>query len=460
MRLSSMNPAPYFVVDPEWEYLLALKAEQAARAVPPVVCTDLATGLVEFSKREASYSALFVNPAVDESHGINLIKLVVKLHPATPIFYLTEPEFPILPDNELEKLTVRKVLLKPLRFPQMIKAVQDAQLAFDPTDTIKKGSRKDKVDQEAQADDTDFLPISATKFVSGSSCFFDVYVRLRASRFVKILQAGDAFSPDRVQSYRDKGVENFYLRKEAQEAYLKYCDKLTAQVLKKEGLAPSVKIAVLANHGAEVLSFLKHQNLDAAAIGHAEKFSDNVKAFAAQLKGDKIKTFLDDASAMEHGAGITMVASFLLKPLKLETDKSVHLLGLASLFHDIGLQGMDPKLKDEDEHCFSPEELVLYKTHPDKGVAALSGVGGVDPVVLQAVWQHHERRTRDGFPQRIGSGATNRLAEMVGISDEYLKMIRELNQGKRVNQRFWLENSIIRGFSPQMVEAFRAAFKL
>jgi response regulator RpfG family c-di-GMP phosphodiesterase len=413
---------------------------------------------------EENYAALFLNPLLGHPHGLPLIQAAIKNHPAMPIFYLAEPTQPLLGPKELRSLSVRKTLLKPLRFADLIKAAQSAELAFDPSQALEKAAEhSDPLDQETQASDADFLPISAGKFLSGSACFFDVYVRLKAGKYVKILKAGDAFSADRVAAYIAKGLKNFHLRKETQEAYLKYCEQLSSSIVGNGKASSSVKVAVTANQGEEVTSFLRNHGVDSTAVQHAQKFVDNVHQLASQLKRQRnegLNKFLDDLEKNDHGTSITMLTAFLTQPLHFEAEKSIHLVGLASLLHDIGLQGMDPKFQLEDERELNAEEQLTFRLHPEKGASLLSGVEHVDFAVVQAVLQHHERRSRTGFPNRIGAGSLNRISEIVGICDEFLKLIHRAKGPDPFDLKTEVEVAIYKEFSGPVIEAFRTSFKL
>lgn len=454
---------PIIIADPDMEFLQAMKSDTHARAVPPLIIHDERTVLQNLAESTQPFSGLFINPKVGEPHGISVIREALKKHPAMPVFYLIDPRYKTLPEKDLQALTVRKVIEKPVRYLQMLKAIQEVPLAFSPEDALRHAAKhSDPLNEEAQADDKDFLAISAANFISGSACFFDVYVRLKPGKYVKILKAGDAFAPDRASGYIKKGVKHFYLRRETQEAYLKYCDHLTTNILKNDRVPTEIKVSVTANQGEEVTSFLKSRGVEEAAIQHAERFVENVHNLSELLKhqnNSALNKFLEDLERVEHGVAITMIASFLAQPLQFEAEKSVQIIGLASLTHDIGLQDMDPKFLSEDEREWEGEDSVLYRSHPEKGAAMLSGLRNIEPTVIQAVLQHHERRSRTGFPNRVGAGALNRVSEIVGISDELHKLIRQSKGPKGFDLATRLELTIHKEFSSPVVEAFRKAFK-
>jgi hypothetical protein len=91
---------------------------------------------------------------------------------------------------------------------------------------------------------TEFIPIKAAEFVSGSKSIFDVFVKLSEKKYVKIVNSGDVFNPQRVNEYISKGVEHFYIPRQSHEAYLLFSDKVAAAVLKKRDMPNDVKSAM------------------------------------------------------------------------------------------------------------------------------------------------------------------------------------------------------------------------
>jgi HD-GYP domain-containing protein (c-di-GMP phosphodiesterase class II) len=153
-----------------------------------------------------------------------------------------------------------------------------------------------------------------------------------------------------------------------------------------------------------------------------------------------------------------MISSLLVKKLKIVSERPVHIIGLAALFHDIGLYGMGPEFQDENEASLTEEQRAKYYSHPIAGAQVLRGVYGIDPSALQAVAQHHERRNKKGFPARAGAGSINRIAEIVGISDEFVRLMKQAKKDPSLDLRAKMDNEVFDGFSHPVVEAFRETF--
>jgi putative nucleotidyltransferase with HDIG domain len=304
--------------------------------------------------------------------------------------------------------------------------------------------------------DSDFIPIRAEGFASGSKSAFDVYVRLDGGRYLKLLEAGDQFSPERIDNYLKKGVTHFYIPKEMQKTYLDYCKKLSIAVLKSDKVSDEIKMGMTLNQGDELMAMLKSQGVTGENIQYAKTFIGDVKNLTVQLqkKNTLVASFLEDVSAFEHGVGTSMIAGILSHVLEIRMDHPVEIVGLSALFHDVGLSALPPNARKEDEiEQMAPEIRELYETHPALGADILYKTG-VDPAVVQAVEQHHMRH----LERKNNTASLGRVAEIVGISEELARMTKQNKNDSPAQMLIELERTVFPGFSRQIVYAFRTAF--
>jgi response regulator RpfG family c-di-GMP phosphodiesterase len=155
-----------------------------------------------------------------------------------------------------------------------------------------------------------------------------------------------------------------------------------------------------------------------------------------------------------------MIAGILSHVLEIRMDHPVEIVGLASLFHDVGLAALPPNARKEEQIDEMPPEIrELYETHPALGADILYKTGEIAPAVVQAVEQHHMRHMGFGFPERKNNTASlGRVAEIVGISEELARMMKQDNTLTPDQLLSEIEKSIFPGFSRQIVYAFRTAF--
>lgn len=455
---ASVERAP-LICDPQQDFLKSLRIDPLAVSLPPVLASEeKAAGEILLDETRL-LSSVFVNPKLSNPGGIQLVKNARQRYPNAPIFFIVDEPIRDYTHGDIKALTVHEVLEKPLSYGRIIKAVKMAQLRYQPS--AKANSSSDALGGVIETKDAEFVPILASNFISGNSSFFDLYVRLGAGKYTKILAAGDVFDSDRLQNYRQKGLVHFYLRAAAQERYLQYCDHLTTLLLSRPGASTEAKTQATLNQGQEVANFMRHAGVSEKSVLYAEKYVRNVQQLVRDMDMDRyepVRKYLAEAGKYEHNVGITMIAALLAEQLQFETEKSIGIIGLACFLHDVGLQGAGEKFLKEEVDEMTEEEINAYHTHPTVGADILQTIPGIDPVVIQAVAQHHERRGRNGFPNRLGPGSINRIAEIIGISEEFFRLIQESQTVAGVDPLKLMEARVFNGFSGAVIAAFQRAF--
>ena len=451
------------IVDPDRKFVDGIYQDPRSQQFPPIIAQTGKDAQLALADVKQLFTGVFVNLAVENPHGLSVIRFCHQHRPATPLFLLHEAGPPPLEPYILKQLPILGLVAKPISYAKLLDRITPKEAVFDAERAVAeaKEGRREGIDAEVAELDTSFVPIRAADFVAGSRSFFDVYVRLASGRYIKILQAGDSFTPDRLASYLRKGVENFFLRKEVQERYLSYCDKLVDAVLSSKTVSKEVKVAQTLNLGQETVSYLQSHGLDQTDLHYVDRYSHAVRKLVDQLPSadePMLKGFLADIAMYEHGVSTSMIAGLLARQLELEADKAVSIVGSASLLHDIALSGKPEAIRAEDESKMSEDQKKIFHLHPAEGAEKLAKLRGVDAAVVQAVAQHHERRNKMGFPRRAGAGVVNRIAEIVGISDEFARLLARAAKDPRTNPLQIMEVDVFPGFSYPVVEAFRKVF--
>ncbi len=456
------------IVDDDAEFLDFLKASREESEPQKIVAHSGAEAQRLLADPQYQFYGIFINPRVSRPSGLSVIRSALHHRPASPVVLLLDKgQESGLGEQELRNLRVKEIIRKPLPYRELVRLVAPIALSFDAEAALAKARLNPSAElgSDKSANDDLFLPIRAEDFLSGSKSFFDVFVRINSGRYVKLLQAGDGFEPQRLENYLRKGVTYFYIQKALQEEYLKYCDHLASNLAKRTDLSVEIKAAQVLNAGEETVGFLKRQGLSDANIHYATKFVSNVRLIVNDLKAEKetfLKGFLSNLAAYEHGVSTSMIAGILCNSLEIQMERPAAIVGVAALFHDIGLYQLPQELWDEDESKMTKEQIALYRTHPELGGEILSQMKGVHRSTIQAVVQHHVRSgRRGGFPEGIHSAHRSKVGELVGISDEFSKYIVKFQSkvtGSSPELLAALEREVFPGFSRQIIYGFRSAF--
>lgn len=455
------TPASPLIVDPDSAFLKVL-ADEDLKAQSVLFLADQGKDAQAIlASADKKLQAIFINPKIKNPSWIEVVKTVHQFRPAIPIYLIYDDSIPTS-SAELELMGIRKTFQKPMTYAQIFQALAPLNSHFSADLALSEAQKnQDPIDQELSAKDDDFSAIRAADFISGTISYFDVYVRIQNDKYIKILKGGDGFSAERLKSYLSKGVTSFYIRKEAQKLYIDYCDQIASSLIKSGKVSKDIKIQHTLNHGDETLHYFEKNGVDAQNIKLAVNFVHNTQDLMKKLELDKqsvIQDLVKDVSAYSHAVGVSMIAALLLKPLNITSLDPVESVGIASLLHDIGLRHIKPIIDEEDESKMTDEQKKVYPTHPIVGADILAKVGRIRPIVIQAVEQHHERRNKKGFPHGVGAGGISIVAEIIGISDEYLRIIKRHQENPNLNINFELEKNIYHSFPQNLIAEFKKAF--
>jgi len=156
---------------------------------------------------------------------------------------------------------------------------------FNEYDAVQDSAKYEKIalDNEMHAQDKDFIPIKAHLFFSGNNCLFDVFVKINSGKFIKILQVGDEFEQERLDKYFAKNVEFFYIRKEAQENFLRYTEKVMQVALTVDKIPLEKKFTLLFNQCEMTMATLSDLGVNKQTLGIGQRYTANVVSMTQKL---------------------------------------------------------------------------------------------------------------------------------------------------------------------------------
>ncbi|MEW6056522.1 MAG: HD domain-containing phosphohydrolase [Bdellovibrionota bacterium] len=452
------------IADPDRDFLNTFRTAEVKAIAPGALPVTAPSGHVAqemIADPKRMFLGIFVNLDLENPSAVSVIRCAYYHRPATPVYVLQDGKpSTLLEVEDLSKLGIRKLLQKPVTYADMVKLVAPIAISFDAERVLNSSYAADDGFDPSQ-DSHDYLPLRAEDFLSGARSLFDIYVRLNTGRYVKLLKAGDSFTAARIESYLIRGVTHFFIRKEAQEDYLRYCDYLASNLLQTKKAPADMKVRQMLNFGEQTMNFLKNQGVGDANLQYAEKFISNLSELVLQLRLEReteISDFISNVAAYEHGVGTAVLAGILAKHIEIKFEKPLHAIGLASLLHDIGLYQLPKELWHEDEALMSPEQLEQYKTHPMVSAQLIRKLRAIASGVTQTVNLHHFRKKGRGFPSEYPSVTLSKSAEIVGICDEFHTLIRRALEDPSFDLLDHLERETFPGFSTQIVYAFRSCF--
>jgi response regulator RpfG family c-di-GMP phosphodiesterase len=153
----------------------------------------------------------------------------------------------------------------------------------------------------------------------------------------------------------------------------------------------------------------KNDELSHANLSLEENFRQTVVGFAQALEESDLYT-------RGHSERVSMYAELIARGLQLPDDE-VQSIVQAGLMHDIGKIGIRHEMLNKPGKL-SPEEIRLFREHPDKGKRILEPIPCMRHLI-DAAWCHHEGFDGSGYPRGIEKQSIPLMGRVIAIADAY-----------------------------------------
>lgn len=129
----------------------------------------------------------------------------------------------------------------------------------------------------------------------------------------------------------------------------------------------------------------------------------------------KLKWF--DEYTYTHSINVSILAVILGRHLGMAKPE-LHKLGIAGLYHDVGKARIPEAILNKPGKL-TEREFQVMRSHPEEGWKIMQGQPGLDPEILRAVVEHHERTDGTGYPKGLGEGEIGRFSRIISVVDVY-----------------------------------------
>lgn len=125
----------------------------------------------------------------------------------------------------------------------------------------------------------------------------------------------------------------------------------------------------------------------------------------------------DSEGIYYHSLNVAMLAMLLAKQSG-KNEFEMKQIGIAAVFHDIGLLKVPTQILRKSTPLTKPEEN-LYKMHARYSIALLDLVKDFSVEAKEMIRNHHERLDGSGYPEGLKKDSLNDLTQLLSVVDEY-----------------------------------------
>ncbi len=140
-----------------------------------------------------------------------------------------------------------------------------------------------------------------------------------------------------------------------------------------------------------------------------------------------------DEYTAEHGMNVCVLSALFGKHLGMLSGE-MEKLALCGLLHDLGNIHVSEELLTKATGL-TPEEFEQVKAHTQHGRRLLMSTAGLDPVVVDVAYSHHERMDGSGYPRGLLAHQIPYFAKIVSIVDAYDAMITNRCHAEAMSSR-------------------------
>ncbi len=271
----------------------------------------------------------------------------------------------------------------------------------------------------------DFMKLSLEEFVAGKKIQSSIYVRINATKYLKIAHQGEDIEVERIRSMKERNVKHLYLKREDFGKYVGFTLKIAEGVAKMKSIEPERKTKFFKYTGEVILEQLHLQGVDEDTFENAKIFLENsIATIADDTNAFTLLEILNNHAnfVYAHSLAVSFYSLMLAKVVGWNSPVNRFKIATAGLFHDIGKKEIQLEILFKSRGELTHEERHVYEEHPIRGAALLRDIRSIPTDILQIVLHHHEYWNGTGFPSHLTSKSIHPIARLITLVDEFVRL--------------------------------------
>lgn len=281
-------------------------------------------------------------------------------------------------------------------------------------------------------DPPSFIPLRISLLLRWGTTNFDLYMKLSESKFIKVINAGEAFIPSDAERFFKKYLEHLFITTSDADLYLADLERNLTMLMSSAKSEPQdlTSLTLASIESVERVAFAlgwTPQVLEVAK--HAVNLA--IKAVAAEpniLKLMKQKLSNPASNYSAHVSMLSLLTCGFCYKLGWTSESTQMKLGLAALMHDLTVEEdvyRDVKLWNQAAMDINHKnaETLKYRSHPADAANLLLSMKNVPADVDQIILQHHELKDGTGFPRGLISSRISPMASLFIIVEDLITFL-------------------------------------
>lgn len=271
----------------------------------------------------------------------------------------------------------------------------------------------------------DYVSIRVSTLRGDQKINFNVYFKL-GEKMILYLREGDSFEGTRLKRLKEKKLKKMYILNHDEVNYRDYVQKSIESAYdnnSKKDIQTRADVIQGAQQTNTEEVFENPENAESYNVAK-EASSQYVKFIMSNSSALKAIMSIEntDQSVAHHGVNVATLAVALANKLGIVDPKQTQLLTLGSLLHDLGHHGATVQ-PNRLLSSMKPEELEIYKKHPELGAQKVQDKKHFDPAVVNIIMKHEECVDGSGYPSGLKQSEQDDLVQIVSVCNALDRLI-------------------------------------
>ncbi|MDD3580213.1 MAG: HD domain-containing protein [Desulfobacca sp.] len=288
-------------------------------------------------------------------------------------------------------------------------------------------SKKLRVVQGPTAEEQEkgFCPLLLRSLFPGECLTFTIYLKTvnegnKEIHYLPCGMPGEVFQPAWLSQLKQLGIERLYFKKVDLQKVIAYLNNYLLILEGQGGVTNQEKMQVFYDH----LNLTIRQVMTSPRMGpYIRSTIKQVNWLLEELARGKLplnflwEIILHDYSLYNHSINVFLIALTLMIYLK-KKEVECQNMGIAALFHDVGMTRIPPEILDKPE-TISAEERLIVQEHPQIGFNMLKEFSAIPLEALRLILEHHENCDGSGYARGLTLSHQHSHTRILRLVDAY-----------------------------------------
>ena len=452
------------VVDPDDDWLSNAKKFLMAEMYD---VTTVSNGRdAQLALYNGKYFAILINYNTENHSCTQVLKFIKANYTGQRVIVILSDksliETEVVNEEKLLKLGVTEIATQPFEISYLKELLEGHQSLKDLLSGVVKREGVSS-ETEVSMSDENFSHIRIDEFYSSQAVLFDIFIKLGENKYLKILHAGDTFSKERIDKYKkEKKIINLYFNNADRRKYIQYNNHLAQKFISNKSVPAFNKVNIIKNVSEKYIEEVFTVGLKPQVLEQGREVCENIYQLIENQADlfTVLRSFQNfDPTAFSHAFLVTLYSTAIIKQFEWQSKTTIETTAMACMFHDIGKTLIPKEFINLSPKEMSPEQLEIFKKHPELGVQIVEGVRGINNTVKQVILQHHESYDGTGFPNELKGNKILTLANIVHLADDFVHiMIDNKIEPTLALRKILVDKVGIKRYNTMLIEKFINVF--